>query len=114
MTTKTMVEGAQIEDEPELLDDLIAATVANAARVSEADGVQRGWEFVPEGKATTKAVMPEGSSISGVSRNGKRYGVIPARDSDGVLVMTHRMRSKSYATLDDIPTEELEAVDESG
>lgn len=82
-----------------------------------AAGQKIGWEYVEEGEKTKKGKYPDGlpgQGIPGVERDGVRYGVTVGRDDDGVFVTTHRARSKSYPTLDDIPKSALEFVDESG
>lgn len=100
--------------------NLVAAIDAELARrgVSAIDkgASLHGWEHVAEGRTTRRAKRPPdmGPGIAGVERDGKRYGVGVGRDDEGVFVMTHRARSRSYPNLDAIPTTALEYIDSTG
>ena len=48
------------------------------------------------------------------SREEALKGVSVKEDKDGVYVMTHRSRSKSYPSLDKIPTEKIRFVESTG
>lgn len=51
---------------------------------------------------------------TGYTRDGVRYGVSIKQDKDGYYACTHRARSKSYPTPEDIPVSKLKFIDSTG
>ena len=50
----------------------------------------------------------------GFTKDGKRYGVSIGKDKDGFFAYTHRARSKSYPTKEQIPASVLKRIDATG
>jgi hypothetical protein len=52
--------------------------------------------------------------ISFLKKTTKSKGVTLAKDKNGFFVYTHRARSKSYSTIDKIPTQVIEFIESTG
>lgn len=49
-----------------------------------------------------------------LTKNGKKYGVGIGKDDDGYFAHTHRARSKSYPSKNDIPIKDLKFIKSTG
>lgn len=75
----------------------------------------------PKTKATTKkkeVTDRKNSSWEQVSKTatkqGKTYGCSMGKDKNGYFVYTHRARSKSYETKEQIPIKDLKFIESTG
>ncbi len=107
--------GQMTPEERRAFAEQLGDSMAAAAKpTNKSADVVHGWEHVEEGERTKQGERQSPAGISGVVRDGKRYGVGVGKDKDGVFVHTHRARSKSYPDVDSIPTKDLEFIDSTG
>ena len=63
---------------------------------------------------TAKAKKKFEEVSAAMTRNGKRYGCGVGLDKNGYFVYTHRARSKSYPSKDDIPMSKIKFIESTG